>query len=108
MRKNQKYSQEEMYMAIEMWQESGLTQYSWCKQNNLSRNTFKYWLNKYRNDKKQVTSVKTFLPVKVSTCETPDRPDNLLRDITITYPNGTKVTCPIDIEVNQIRALIKL
>jgi len=30
MRKNQKYSKEEMYLAIELWQENGLSQVKFC------------------------------------------------------------------------------
>jgi len=110
MRKNQKYTKEEMYLGIEMWQESGLSQYAWCKQNDLSRNTFKYWLNKYRSDKKQASPVapKAFLPVEFSTSSPKDLPVSITKDITIAYPTGTKVICPANIEINQLRALIKL
>ena len=110
MRKNQKYTQEEMYLGIEMWQESGLSQYAWCKQNHLSRNTFKYWLNKYRSDKKRATTVapKAFVPVEFSTPDSKELPIRVTQDITITYANGTKVICPGNVEINQLRALIKL
>jgi len=30
MRKNQKYSKEEMYLAIELWQKTGLSQDKFC------------------------------------------------------------------------------
>ena len=46
MRKNQKYSQEEMFLAIELWQESGLSQFKFCKREGIAKGTFQYWLRK--------------------------------------------------------------
>jgi hypothetical protein len=51
MRKNQKYSKEEMYLAIELWRENGLSQVKFCSRENLSVNTFSYLFKKYKNGK---------------------------------------------------------
>jgi transposase-like protein len=51
MRKNQKYSKEEMYLAIELWQESGLSQAKFCSRENLLVKTFSYWYRKYKKEK---------------------------------------------------------
>jgi hypothetical protein len=51
MRKNQKYSKEEMYLAKELWQESGLSQFKFCSRENLSVKTFSYWYRKYKKEK---------------------------------------------------------
>jgi hypothetical protein len=51
MRKNQKYSKEEMYLAMELWQESGLSQGKFCSRENLSVKTFSYWYKKYKKEK---------------------------------------------------------
>ena len=48
MRKNQKYSQEEMFMAVELYLESGLSQKKYAIQEGLAEGTFKYWVNKLR------------------------------------------------------------
>jgi len=53
MRKNQKYNKEEMALAIEMWQESGLSQYEYCNREKLSKSTFSYWLKKYKQERGQ-------------------------------------------------------
>ncbi|WP_372948467.1 IS66 family insertion sequence element accessory protein TnpA [Mariniphaga sp.] len=57
MRKNQKaspatdgYSKEEMYLAIELWQESGLSQSKFCSRENLSVKTFSNWYRKYKKE----------------------------------------------------------
>ena len=51
MRKNQKYSKEEMYLAVELWQESGLSQVKFCSREKLSVKTFSYWYRKYKEGK---------------------------------------------------------
>jgi transposase-like protein len=71
MRKNQKYSKEEMYLAIELWQESGLSQGEFCSRENLSVKTFSYWYKKYKKGKglsaeENKETSDTFIPVKVS------------------------------------------
>ncbi len=50
MRKNQRYSQEKMSLAIELWQESGLSHRKFCVREKLSSPNFGYWLRKYRNE----------------------------------------------------------
>jgi hypothetical protein len=69
MRKNQKYSKEEMYLAIELWRESGLSQDKFCTLEHLLVKTFSYWYKKYKKEKglsagrnKEVSD--TFIPVK--------------------------------------------
>ena len=51
MRKNKKYSKDDMYLAIELWQESGLSQVKFCSRENLSVKTFSYWYKKYKKGK---------------------------------------------------------
>jgi len=69
MKKNQKYTQEEMYLAIALRNESGLSQQKYCRQNGIAYNTFKYWVKKYNGEKKPVkpTQETTFLPVQYFT-----------------------------------------
>jgi len=71
MRKNQKHSKERMFALIKSWQQSGLSQHQFCKQEKLSTSTFGYWLKKYKYEKadgnnKTKKPDKTFLPVKVT------------------------------------------
>jgi len=99
MRKNQKFTKEQMYAWIESWQQSGISQNRFCKEEKLSSSTFNYWLKKYKQEKDRSTPannnpVKTFLPVEV-TKETVQRDKDF---ITITYPNGIQVCCPMNLE----------
>ena len=98
-----------MYLAIEMWQESGLSQHQFCSDENIAKSTFGYWLKKYRNEKGRIQAVskdnnKAFIPVKVSkTIHLP----SLSRDhIEINYPGGVQVICPVGMDIQQIKTLI--
>ena len=99
MLKNQKFTKEQMYAWIESWQQSGISQNRFCKEEKLSSSTFNYWLRKYKQGKDRSihannNPVKTFLPVEV-TKETVHRDKDF---ITITYPNGIQVSCPMSLE----------
>lgn len=111
MRKNQKYNKEQMYLAIEKWQASGLTQLQFCKREDLSKSTFGYWLKKYRKEKVQPKPsrgkpVKTFIPVEVSRTLVPPVQD--VEQLEITYPNGVKVSCSESINVHQLKTFINI
>lgn len=109
MRKNQRYSKEEMYLAIELWQESGLSQRKFCKHEKLSLPTFGYWLRKYRNERVLSTEVgapETFIPVEVPGARF-DEPLLLGGStIEVSFPNGVRLSCPAGIDITQLKPLI--
>jgi hypothetical protein len=111
MRKNQKYTQEEMYLAVEIWQESGITLKQFCSKENLSSSTFSYWLRKYRKEKSTPSSiVNSFVPVELSSSPMICKPDadNTDGDILISYPNGIQVNCSGSTSTEKLIELIKL
>ncbi|MBN2260747.1 MAG: hypothetical protein JW702_09385, partial [Clostridiales bacterium] len=61
MKSNQRYTQEEMYIAIELWKESNLSQHKFCEREGLPQHIFLYWLKKYRNQKR-ISSSQSFIP----------------------------------------------
>ena len=109
MRKNQKFSQEEMYLAVEKWQESGLSQSKFCKEERITFHIFKYWHKKFIKEKGQSKvakkkSAKKFIPVKIEKTPNPFCKDKDF--IEIIYPNGVQLSCPVSMDVQQIRTLI--
>jgi transposase-like protein len=111
MRKNQKYSKEEMYLAIELWQESGLSQVKFCSRENLSVKTFSYWYRKYKKENglsagrnNEVTDA--FIPVKVSGDRTANVSDGEYGRIEVSFPNGVQLSCPVGIDIGQLKSLI--
>ncbi len=109
MRKNQKYSKEEMYLTIELWQESGLSQVKFCSREKLSVKTFSYWYRKYKNEKGLSSEVyketpDTFIPVKVSNGRTVT--NEYYGRIEVSFPNGVQLNCPAGIDIGQLKTLI--
>ncbi len=98
-----------MYLAIEMWQESGLSQHKFCDLEKISKSTFSYWLKKYRKEKKQVQAVSTrsdkaFIPVEISkTFQLSSSSDG---PIEIDYPNGVRLRYSGGMEVQKLKSLI--
>ena len=110
MQKNDRYSKEEICLAIELWQESGLTQQQFCDREKLSIKTFGNWLKKYREERSikepGIETSNVFIPV-----ELPGRielPSARANQIEITYPSGTRVMCPTGIGIEQLKTLINL
>jgi transposase-like protein len=111
MRKNQKYSKEEMYLAIELWQESGLSQVKFCSREKLSVKTFSYWLRKYRKEKgfsvergRNVSD--TFIPVEISRGGLSTEANPSSDRIEVSFPNGVQLSCPVGIDTSQLKNLI--
>ena len=111
MRKNQKYSKEEMYLAIELWQESGLSQVKFCSREKLSVKTFSYWYRKYKKEKgllvgcnKEASDI--FIPVEVSGARTRTIGNEGYGRIEVSFPNGVQLSCPVGIDTSQLKSLI--
>ena len=67
MRSTDKGKLEEMTFAIELWQESGLSQRAYCEQEGYTISKFNYWVNKLARMKNTPSSKKPVSPkIKVS------------------------------------------
>ena len=109
MRKKQRYSQEEMFLAIELWQESGLSQSKFCIQEKISLQTFGYWYKKYKQGKVLLPNTglkesETFIPVELS--HTVHDAAVTLGGVKVSFPNGVQVNCPTGIDIQQLKTLI--
>ena len=97
-----------MFLAIELWQESGLSQSKFCIQEKISLQTFGYWYRKYKREKvllpnPRLKERETFIPVELphtvySAAATPG--------IKISFPNGVQINCPAGIDIQQLKTLI--
>jgi len=104
-----------MYQAIELWQESRLSQVKFCSRENISVATFGYWLRKYREEKELCNnaggvSKETFIPVEVSGPGPLNRDTRIMGNpsrIEVIFPNGVRVSCPAGIDIRQLKTLIK-
>jgi hypothetical protein len=103
MRKNQKYSQEQMFGAIEKCQRDGLSPKEYCCSMNIPYPSFQYWLRKYQKEqiKQNPKPTEGFLPVRIE-----DAPITGSNQLIIHYPNGIQVRCPLNTPVHLLQSLI--
>jgi len=110
MGKNQRHSKEAMFLSIELWQESGVSQKAFCDKEELSVPTFRYWLRKYKNEKESATKSnkeESFIPLRVPGIDSMIRSCEVSTErITVSFPNGVRVSCPVGIDMHQLRNLI--
>lgn len=57
--------QEQMFERIVQWQQSGLSQKLWCRQNNMAYPTFQYWYKRFRSSADEAGPVDDFVPLMV-------------------------------------------
>ena len=82
----------------------------YCHQNGIAYTTFKHWVKKMNREKKTAISsqTNTFLPVQVKTTIEDHHAEPSNKVITITYPNGIEVKCPVDISTIQLKTLLTI
>jgi transposase-like protein len=101
-----KYTEAYKEQSVMGWEQSGLSQTGWCKQEQLNRRTFSGWIKKYGNTSQKRPSQQpkpqaTFVPIEIKSSGEIGR-------FHLTYPNGVELNCPIDIELSQLTELLCL
>lgn len=98
---------QEMHALIENYLASQLTQKEFCRQHNLSKSTFRYWLNKYQKQNgiqqgDHLTS-QSFLPIKIKSAK---RAIESGTACVIELPNGINIRLEGAIDYNFLLNLI--
>lgn len=60
-------NQQQFFEAIKRWQQSGISQKAWCKQNNMAYHVFHYWYRRFRNQhsESEVPNKNSFVHLQV-------------------------------------------
>jgi len=103
-----------MYRLVTNWEKSGQNQKDFCQKNGINYSVFKYWNKKWKDEGKiqriskreqrlspPLLKANKFIPLTVS-----PRPES--SGLRITYPNGVQVTCPQEIDLEQLKQLIQI
>ena len=110
MKKQPRYSKEMMYSLVAKWRGSGLSQNKFCIDENISKSTFGYWVTKFRKEKgltrSSLKNPKTFIPIELP--RTMSSPIAEVDQIEIVYPNGIRLSCPVNIDSVQLKSLINI
>jgi len=103
MRKNQKYSKDQMFSLILECENSGLSQEKFFDQHKISKSTFGYWRKKYLKETGHGKRKDNFIPVKVGTVK--NKSPEVLE---LVYPNGVRIVCPAGMNLSRLKQLIAL
>lgn len=99
----------EMYVMVEKYLKSGLSQQAFSKEAGIPCSTLRWWTGQYRKEKEQFSvksnSSKGFIPLEV--INSPQEP-NLLKDCEIKYPNGVSLRLSGELNINLLASLIGL
>lgn len=89
---------EAMFTLIQSFKDSGLSQYSFCKEHNLSYSVFQYWLKKFKKEADQNLS-SGFVELKASS-------KTFSKEVEIIFPSGIKVVLSGKHDPDFIRSLV--
>jgi len=82
---------------VQAWQQSGLTQAEYCRQNNLKNHRWWYWRKRISHPAE--TDV-TFVPLRFSSNKTSRT------GISVVTPNGYRIECDTGFDFSKLRQLI--
>lgn len=106
---------EEIQLTITVWQESGLNQVEFCRQENIHRATFQSWRKKYDPTygqgyikKRSSKTTDKFLSVRMSENIVDEQRCETSYDIELCYPNTVKLKCSSSLSTESLRTLINL
>ena len=96
-----------MYLPIELWQESGLSQVKFCSREKLPVKTFSYWYKKYKKEKglsveENKETPNAFIPVEVSSDRTTAAKKESYGRIELPFPNGVQLSYPVGIDIDTV------
>jgi hypothetical protein len=101
MQKDSKERQQ-MFAMIENWQQSGLTQKQYCRQQDIRYHVFHYWYKVYRDEQqnsKEAPSAFVALQLKSTAAITAPYAELLL-------PNGKRLVFHYPVDVGTLQALL--
>ena len=96
---------QEMFSVVERYQDSGLTQKTFCKEEGFALSTLQYWMSRYKKQNQQSASgfPEAFVELK------PQSPTPSFKDtMVLSYPGGVALTLHKDVELTLLKELITL
>lgn len=104
---SEKGNEAKMFSLVAQWQEVGGSKSKFCRENNIHKSGFYYWLKKYNNKYPAMVAMATkpapesFSKISITSAKPKVNP------LTITYPNGVTIST-VTTELDTLTTLIKL
>lgn len=103
-------AEQQMFSMIGCWQQSGLTQKSYCEQHSIRYHVFHYWYRKYRKYRDSQTSDKQpgFIPVQLqsSAAIAFQTPSAVGAHIELVLTDGRRLLFHQPVSADYLKALI--
>ena len=91
---------EQMFQMIEQWQQSGLTQKTFCQQQSVRYYVFHYWYKRYREQQADPqNSNSSFVKLQIAKPVSPG-------SIEIYYPGGVRIIFHEPVSSGYLKALV--
>ena len=90
-------SKDKMFPLVKQYNESNLSIKGFCRKNNLSASTFRYWIGQYKNSE-IIKDIPSFIHVETSP---------ISASLEIVYPNKVSVRVSAS-DLSFVKALINL
>ncbi len=90
---NKEEKRHQMFSLVEQWQQSGMSQVTFARANNIKLFTLRYWINKVRQ---QQEGSSAFIQLNEPTGT----------GLILRYPNGVELLLPIHTPLGLIKNLI--
>lgn len=86
-------TQEQMQQVILQWQRSGQSKKAFCKEHNITSQTFHYWYKRIRSEATSGFSEVNVAPLRIIGCE-------------VIFPSGTRMVFHGEPSANWLRELV--
>lgn len=96
-----KLSKEIWLQHVQQWQQSNLSQQTYCAQAGINYGTFVYWRGQYLQESGQIKQ-RHFAPVKVNQSQ----PD-IMQSIKVKLISGVVISIPCSMDVMKVAELIR-
>lgn len=90
----------QMSGMIERWQESGLSQKSFCEKESIKSYTFYYWYKRYRQQTQSSESQSGFVKLKI------EKP-TIAASVEVLFPDGMRLLFNEPVSPDYLKALIR-
>ncbi len=91
---------EQMFKLIEQWQQSGLTQNTFCQQQSIKYHVFHYWYKRYREQHAdQQINTASFVKLQIAKSSSSG-------SVEIYYPGGIRLVFHEPVNSSYLKALV--
>ena len=97
-----KESEQQMFIMLKHWQESGLSQKLYCEQHGIRYHVFHYWYKRFRDSQADGKKEGTFIPLQIK----PQVPAGINAGIELLLADGHRLLFHQPVSADFIKAII--